>query len=43
VDIQKYEKMKENINPPTIKIYTDKKLKLYDAPYDSIKNNKIFK
>ena len=37
VDIQKYDKIKENINPPTIKIYTDKKIKLYDAPYDSIK------
>ena len=37
VDIQKYDKMKENVNPLTIKIYTDKKTKLYDAPYDSIK------
>ena len=37
VDVQKYEKMKGKINPPALKIYTDKKIKLYDAPYDAKK------
>ena len=37
VDTQKYEKIKESINPPAIKIYTDKKTRLYDAPYDAKK------